>query len=75
MLATVKVPNLKANHNLIATLIGLLFAVLATVKVPNLKANHNMEEGYSMEYATVKVPNLKANHNLRNKEEVIELLC
>ena len=42
VLATVKVPNLKANHNLMLTLLLWLSAVLATVKVPNLKANHNL---------------------------------
>ena len=41
VLATTKVPNLKANHNAGANILGGLFAVLATTKVPNLKANHN----------------------------------
>ena len=41
MLATAKVPNLKANHNGIANIPSVLQAVLATAKVPNLNANHN----------------------------------
>ena len=42
VLATTKVPNLKANHN--RAIAGLMpaSAVLATTKVPNLKANHNL---------------------------------
>ena len=40
MLATVKVPNLKANHNLYSETYKNTTAVLATAKVPNLKANH-----------------------------------
>ena len=41
VLATTKVPNLKANHNF-NLLEGIEDnAVLATTKVPNLKANHN----------------------------------
>ena len=41
VLASVKVRNLKANHN--NQHMGSLtsFAVLASVKVRNLKANHN----------------------------------
>ena len=41
MLATAKVPNLKANHNADTLLPPVDLAVLATAKVPNLKANHN----------------------------------
>ena len=41
VLATTKVPNLKANHNKDTIINELLNAVLATTKVPNLKANHN----------------------------------
>ena len=41
VLATAKVPNLKANHNAMLTSLRFLEAVLATAKVPNLKANHN----------------------------------
>ncbi len=44
VLATVKVPNLKANHNMTLLMILQMMAVLATVKVPNLKANHNKLE-------------------------------
>ena len=42
VLATAKVPNLKANHNDIGRIILQMIAVLATAKVPNLKANHNV---------------------------------
>ena len=41
VLATTKVPNLKANHNRAIMLPSFALAVLATTKVPNLKANHN----------------------------------
>ena len=41
VLATTKVPNLKANHNANITDTIRTPAVLATTKVPNLKANHN----------------------------------
>ena len=41
VLATTKVPNLKANHNIADLELRLSIAVLATTKVPNLKANHN----------------------------------
>ena len=41
VLATAKVPNLKANHNETHHIKKTLCAVLATAKVPNLKANHN----------------------------------
>ena len=41
VLATTKVPNLKANHNHLEGGTQLARAVLATTKVPNLKANHN----------------------------------
>ena len=41
MLATAKVPNLKANHNTAVAHNQGQDAVLATAKVPNLKANHN----------------------------------
>ena len=44
VLATTKVPNLKANHNWQVTLLTPNVAVLATTKVPNLKANHNHGE-------------------------------
>ena len=37
VLATTKVPNLKANHNLSTP----LCVSCNTTKVPNLKANHN----------------------------------
>ena len=40
MLATAKVPNLKANHNNSEKLTCIEGAVLATAKVLNLKANH-----------------------------------
>ena len=41
VLATTKVPNLKANHNSVYSSPPLAQAVLATTEVPNLKANHN----------------------------------
>ena len=41
VLATTKVPNLKANHNYVTEYVRKHKAVLATTKVPNLKANHN----------------------------------
>ena len=41
VLATTKVPNLKANHNELVDAVLDGGAVLATTKVPNLKANHN----------------------------------
>ena len=41
VLASVKVRNLKANHNAMFAIEKLLKAVLASVKVRNLKANHN----------------------------------
>ena len=63
MLATAKVPNLKANHNLLVEIIATFEAVLATAKVPNLKANHNRFEDGDKRSSTAKVPNLKANHN------------
>ena len=40
MLATAKVPNLKANHNSVFAPYFVGSAVLATTKVPNLKANY-----------------------------------
>ena len=42
VLATTKVPNLKANHNRVFARTTGVYAVLATTKVPNLKANHNL---------------------------------
>ena len=41
VLASVKVRNLKANHNHHKDHTNRLPAVLASVKVRNLKANHN----------------------------------
>ena len=41
VLATTKVPNLKANHNETRSGEQTSQAVLATTKVPNLNANHN----------------------------------
>ena len=43
VLASVKVRNLKANHNDSFTSLVDFAAVLASVKVRNLKANHNRE--------------------------------
>ena len=67
VLASVKVRNLKANHNYTDELIYDIRAVLASVKVRNLKANHNSLLNSSREttavLASVKVRNLKANHN------------
>ena len=69
VLASVKVRNLKANHNL-DILQGVAGrAVLASVKVRNLKANHNRQALVDGEatgeavLASVKVRNLNANHN------------
>ena len=42
VLASVKVRNLKANHNYRQLWSGWDNAVLASVKVRNLKANHNI---------------------------------
>ena len=41
VLASVKVRNLKANHNTGSPRSNIRTAVLASVKVRNLKANHN----------------------------------
>ena len=41
VLASVKVRNLKANHNTLGIAVRERTAVLASVKVRNLKANHN----------------------------------
>ena len=46
VLATTKVPNLKANHNKLSRWIVTITAVLATTKVPNVKANHNVVATY-----------------------------
>ena len=66
VLATAKVPNLKANHNKKRQHRESPTAVLATAKVPNLKANHNNTHVYlgklSAVLATAKIPNLSANH-------------
>ena len=63
VLASVKVRNLKANHNLFR----LNSSVLKSVKVRNLKANHNywLDDAHTAKavLASVKVRNLKANHN------------
>ena len=67
VLATTKVPNLKANHNIAPIALFALIAVLATTKVLNLKANHNdkanVKSSFYAVLATAKVPNLNANHN------------
>ena len=67
VLATTKVPNLKANHNSVRDNRSNAHAVLATTKVPNLKANHNIAKLILIlsgaVLATTKVPNLNANHN------------
>ena len=67
VLASMKVRNLKANHNAGRTLYNAITAVLASMKVRNLKANHNWEAGIDMArsavLASMKVRNLKANHN------------
>ena len=39
--ASMKVRNLKANHNLSPQMIQIKHAVFASMKVRNLKANHN----------------------------------
>ena len=44
VLASVKVRNLKANHNRSFDGYHIYCAVLASVKVRNLKANHNYVE-------------------------------
>ena len=41
VLASMKVRNLKANHNVMRVRVMRLVAVLASMKVRNLKANHN----------------------------------
>ena len=41
VLASMKVRNLKANHNIVLWVDSDLKAVLASMKVRNLKANHN----------------------------------
>ena len=46
VLATTKVPNLKANHNKCLYWLSVETAVLATTKVPNVKANHNVVATY-----------------------------
>ena len=46
VLASVKVRNLKANHNYYLTTLISDRAVLASVKVRNLKANHNISPVY-----------------------------
>ena len=46
VLASVKVRNLKANHNIVLSTIKIIVAVLASVKVRNLKANHNEAGDY-----------------------------
>ena len=67
VLASVKVRNLKANHNSLSSAALLAFAVLASVKVRNLKANHNVHDLFGdtagAVLASVKVRNLNANHN------------
>ena len=67
VLASMKVRNLKANHNGASMPACLHTAVLASMKVPNLKANHSGEtpkrERERAVLASVKVRNLKANHN------------
>ena len=67
VLASVKVRNLKANHNWTCRTGERLKAVLASVKVRNLKANHNEQNAFTRSMwavlASVKVRNLKANHN------------
>ena len=63
VLASVKVRNLKANHNIHLQYINDLSAVLASVKVRNLKANHNGSTTEQTISNSVKVRNLKANHN------------
>ena len=45
VLASVKVRNLKANHNKSVDVVPEINAVLASVKVRNLKANHNHSPG------------------------------
>ena len=77
MLATTKVPNLKANHNLSPAFFCRVDAVLATTKIPNLNANHNRCSPGAVSsqavLATMKVPNLKANHNWHNVSKQIGL--
>ena len=63
VLASVKVRNLKANHNIERGWYDRLYAVLASVKVRNLKANHNDTPSDTTGTDSVKVRNLKANHN------------
>ena len=67
VLASVKVRNLKANHNRVRSTLMSVSAVLARVKVRNLKANHSSIGGRPSRagavLASMKVRNLKANHN------------
>ena len=69
VLASVKVRNLKANHNSLYGDFPQGEAVLASVKVRNLKANHNAQARHYIDQeavlASVKVRNLKANHNAK----------
>ena len=68
-LASMKVRNLKANHNIVINNTACRLAVLASVKVRNLKANHNLAVYRTRDLpavlASMKVRNLKANHNGR----------
>ena len=67
VLASMKVRNLKANHNNVSSLHFESAAVLASVKVRNLKANHNvsfLEPVVAVAVlASMKVRNQEANHN------------
>ena len=68
VLASMKVRNLKANHNGDDGIFASMSAVLASMKVRNLKANHNrrafISSPFSAVLASMKVRNLKANHNV-----------
>ena len=67
VLASMKVRNLKANHNAAKHLAIYPYAVLASVKVRNLKANHNCamvgEILRDAVLASMKVRNLEAHRN------------
>ena len=50
VLASMKVRNLKANHNGPAAFTKMVGAVLASMKVRNLKANHNRHHAVSFSF-------------------------
>ena len=66
---SVKLKNLKANHNE-PCLLNVNASLCISVKLKNLKANHNSASICVMDFAlciSVKLKNLKANHNIRER--------